>query len=363
MKKVLFMAACAAAFSSCAEDSSPIEGGTGKTNEVTIVDRYALTKSYQVPVDGDGTVSQAVLHRANGETEVLATTDIPLTIQIPSWVQNEPVKRSGGASDQDYIEIVKYAKGTIDFEANSYVKDGSSVLMFEDSRVGDFDYNDLVLYVKHSITGNNVSSAAKITICVKPVALGSANKIAFGWEDGNGEHMLSENVREDFFFGEEGFINTEANKPLYEAIPVVWGGGNEEHDGYTIVKDYTTMEHYKSNTTRTPENYPIVGGYFKYDPVPTTCSSSSNDTKMIKYFIKTSGFKFYVSSIDKAAPEGTFPYGLAIPVAAYHAFERTNFWEAYPDFKSWIETGSPVNWSGNRVKTNCYEKHVNYARW
>ncbi len=355
MKKLLLLLlAGSAALASCVKNPTP----EPETDDVVIVESYLPTKSYSVPVVGDGTVTQVVYHRSDGDREILATTDIPLTIQIPAWLEG-PVVRSG--ESEDYLEILNYARGTIDFEANSAIKESSSVLMFEDSRTGDYDYNDLVLYVKHSIRGNgSVSNPFTITIWVKPIALGSVNKIAFGWEDGNGEHMLSENVRQDFFFGHEGFINTYADKPMIELIPVVKGGGNEVHAGYTIVKDRTTMErqHYEDPTADL-----VVGGYFKYDPVPTTCTSQSNDAKMVKYFIKTSGCKFYVSSIDKSAPAGTFPYGISMLNAGYHCFERTPIWEAYPGFKSWIETGSPLNWSSNRIKTNTYDKHVNYARW
>ncbi len=369
MKKALsIIIGCTLLFSACLKHSSDsVDGGNDAT--VVIVDKYSNTKDFQVEVKGDGTITQVIYHRADGDQEILATTDMPLTIQIPAWIEGNSIVRSAAAPapGDEYLEIREYAKGTLDFEANSYIKDGTSVLMFEDSRTGDFDYNDLVLYVSHSITGNGISKPGAITFRIKPIALGSANKIGFGWEDGNGEHMFTDDVRRDFFFNEQGFINTydgvggTPDKPRYDAIPVVTdGSGNTVCEGYTIVRDRDLMVRARYDDAQLDE---IVGGYFQYDPMPTTCTTTSSDTKMIKYFIKTSGFKFYVSSIDKGAPEGTYPYGIAIPNAAYHARETVAIWEAYPDFKSWILTGSPVNWSGNRVKANCYEKHVNYARW
>ncbi len=347
--------ACVALFSSCLKKEAEKSDGT------VIVDRYATTKSYQISAPAQGEAVQVIYHDADGRTDTLATTTVALTLQIPAWIGAENIVTRAAVAPpvSDYLEIVTLAQGAHNFEANSYVKDGNSVIMFEDSRVGDFDYNDLVLYVRHSVSGNG--STAKITFRIKPVALGSANLIAFGWEDGNGEHMLSDDVRRDFFFGQEGFINTENdNTPYTEVIPVVEGGGNTVCDGYTIVKDRSLME--RPRYEKASEDV-VVCGYFQYNPVATTCSSSSNETKMIKYFIKSGGYKFYVSSIDKSAPEGTFPYGLAIANSAYHAYERTPVWEAYPDFKSWIATGAPLNWSSNRNKALCYEKHVNFARW
>lgn len=359
MKKYFILAVVSALFFvSCLKDAESNDGLAG----VKIVEAYSTTKSFEVPVAGDGTVTQVVYYRADGDQEILATTDMPITIQIPAWL-DEPVTRSTRA-EGERIELVDYAKGTIDFEANSWIKDGSSVLMFEDSRTGDFDYNDVVLYVRHSIRGNNTpNNPAKITITVKPVAMGGKiGSVAFGWEDGNGEHILSGDVRSDYFGGQSDFINTENNsKPFYTMIPVVDdGSGNISGSGYTIFRDRALMERPRSTDASLDA---VVGGYIVYDPVSTTCSTSSNDAKMIKWFIKVSGFKFYVASIDKSAPAGTFPYGISIPNAAYHAFERVPLEEAYPGFGSWIRTGSPTNWNSTKVKGKTYEAHVNYARW
>lgn len=86
-------------------------------------------------------------------------------------------------------------------------------LVFEDSIVGDYDYNDLVL----NICIDNTTSAKSPTLndyigklFVRPIACGSTKKIGFGMQIGkNGEEiLLTEDVRKDFFNGTEGFINT-----------------------------------------------------------------------------------------------------------------------------------------------------------
>ncbi len=319
-------------------------------------------------------VTAVVYHRPDGEIDTLAKTDIPVTVQIPKWLDaNAPVmgmSRVMPAPDPvepvERIEVVQIAKEAISFEANSYIKDGNSVLMFEDSRVNDFDYNDLVLYVRHEIRGNNTTTPATLTLYVKPVALGGVNEIAFGWEDGNGEHLLTNNVRQDYFFGREGILNTWPDQECIEPIAVVDNGSGNltgSHNGYsyTMFRDRATMQRARYDVGSDLDH--IWGGYFKYDPVSTTCSTSSNDAKMIKYFIKTSGFKFYVASIDKSAPAGTFPYGIAIPNAGYHGQERVPFEEVYTSFGSWIRTGSPLDWGTTVNPAKRYTKHVNYARW
>ena len=44
---------------------------------------------------------------------------------------------------------------------------------FEDSRKGDYDYNDLIIHVSWSIRENSY------TIAVQPIALGSSKKISW----------------------------------------------------------------------------------------------------------------------------------------------------------------------------------------
>jgi hypothetical protein len=232
------------------------------------------------------------------------------------------------ASGTDYLEIIELVKDNT-WGDEQWVKDGNYVLMFEDSREGDFDYNDLVLYVRHSISDNGALGTGKITLSVNPSL----------WAASTGSPWAGK--------------TTPASTCSPRTYTATINGL-----GCTVYRDRRTMTNYATKDT-----YPIVFGYYKFDPMPTTCSSASNDTKQIKWFIKTSGSKYYVASIARAAPEGTFPYGLCIPNNAYHPSETVNIWEACPDFESWVRTDAPLSWSNNRVKANCYEKHVNYAHW
>lgn len=80
------------------------------------------------------------------------------------------------------------------------------VVAFEDSRNGDFDYNDLVVRLRIIQRNNNTQ------ISVQPIALGSTKPIKFGVRINGINYILSENCREDLFDGDEGFINTLPNK-------------------------------------------------------------------------------------------------------------------------------------------------------
>ncbi len=341
--------------------ASCIKNESGDYNELEIVDRYLTTTSYDVQVDGNGAVTEVFYVDADGVQTLLARTAVPLTIQVPAWLEGETVTRAGGPQGLSHLEIAKHAAGYDNFASDGWVKESSSVLMFEDSRFGDFDYNDLVLYVKHQIRGNGTTTPGMMTMWVKPIALGGYNDIAFGWEDGNGEHILTDNVRRDYFNGRSGIINTYNTDDGYiPSIPVVDGGGNTVCNGYTIVSDRTLMERVITGNAHADH---IVGGYFKYDAVPTTANTTSNDAKAIKYFIKTGRYKFYVASVDKNAPEGQFPYGLSITNGLYHATETTPLDQTYPGFYNWIVDGTPGDWTKNRVTGLIYTKHTDYARW
>lgn len=79
------------------------------------------------------------------------------------------------------------------------------VVVFEDSREGDYDYNDLVIHVNWSIRENNY------TISVQPIALGSSKKIKLGFEkmDGNisnvNDVIVAEIGRKELFGRERRF--------------------------------------------------------------------------------------------------------------------------------------------------------------
>lgn len=90
--------------------------------------------------------------------------------------------------------------------------------MFEDTRFGDYDYNDLIIYVR------NLHSWNKLQIDIQPIALGSQKVIKLGCMIGNdkSEHIISEDVHRDLFGGEKGFINTQSDlQPICYSLNAV----------------------------------------------------------------------------------------------------------------------------------------------
>lgn len=73
------------------------------------------------------------------------------------------------------------------------------VIAFEDSLVGDYDYNDLVFHVKYELSAN------LFTIGIQPIALGSTKAIRLGcdlWQNGSylrQNIIVAENCRDSFF--------------------------------------------------------------------------------------------------------------------------------------------------------------------
>lgn len=75
-------------------------------------------------------------------------------------------------------------------------------VVFEDSKAGDYDYNDLVIHVKIEQKNNNT------LISVHPIALGATKKITLGITIDGRDYIIAENCRVELFRNETGFINT-----------------------------------------------------------------------------------------------------------------------------------------------------------
>lgn len=83
------------------------------------------------------------------------------------------------------------------------------VIAFEDSKKGDYDYNDLIVHAKITKHGNNGS----ITVQVHPIALGATKDFGLGLtiqtSDGTTiDNLLFSNCRQELFSNLQGFINT-----------------------------------------------------------------------------------------------------------------------------------------------------------
>lgn len=80
------------------------------------------------------------------------------------------------------------------------------IVMFEDTKDGDFDYNDIVMHVCMRKYNNGNSY-----LYVHPIALGSSKKIGFGIKVNGKDVFYTSDCRSDFFHSIKGFINTVKN--------------------------------------------------------------------------------------------------------------------------------------------------------
>ena len=76
--------------------------------------------------------------------------------------------------------------------------------MFEDTQNGDYDYNDLIIHVKHQTDLPWAKEESLETIEIQPIALGSTKTIKLGCILSDGStHMISDDVRTDLFGGRQ----------------------------------------------------------------------------------------------------------------------------------------------------------------
>ena len=177
----------------------------------------------------------------------------------------------------------------------------NQTLAFEDTKKGDQDYNDLIVYVNQENGWNR--KGYKIKLKITPIALGSTIPIAFGFDDYDGdEYTIADDCRKELFKSDKGFINTVKNGDI---------------------KSYKTIH------TKT---YQMKSTDWKY-------------TKL-NFWIKASGNKLYIATashseeeIDYNSMVGTHnkPYGLSIPDFFEYPAETKSIYNTYPDFDKWIK--------------------------
>lgn len=105
------------------------------------------------------------------------------------------------------IAVPKYSEITITEidNSNNNLKEKYKLwetVAFEDSKVGDYDYNDLVIHVLIEQKNNNTQ------VSIHPIALGSTKIITLGLRVDGIDHYLTKDCRKDLFNNREGFINT-----------------------------------------------------------------------------------------------------------------------------------------------------------
>lgn len=187
-------------------------------------------------------------------------------------------------------------------------------VMFEDSEVGDYDYNDLIIHVRNEVKSPWGKDYDLLQIDIQPIALGGMKEISLGCIlSDKTEHIVSMNVREDLFLGKSGFINTMS----------------------------------KFDPIR-----------YKLEPWITEYKLPRNSLSSIAWFIEVSGRRYYAISAEldyknyNMFDSRKMPYGLVVYSHFSYAEEMKSISEVYPDFNGWI-SGDKGN-IGKSVQKDCY---------
>ncbi len=280
--------------------------------------------------------------------DTLAITGEQIKISVPKMTAT----KSESGLKQEFIEYSNLGN----FSPEWGLVRGSHILMFEDSKNADFDYNDFIAFVKHDIYKND--DKYYISISVKPIAMGATKNIMFGYEDNNGEErILSNNIRRDYFGNSSDMVNTSKQRTFKAPIETITNPDNSKDGWYTYFPtedDYLSgligsykisknsiisgLEHIESY----PENQRYnSAGYITYAKRETSCTNEPDMTRYIKYFIKVDDdIKFHVASkLNISTSEPVLPYGLAIPVPlSTYPSETVLLSEIFPNFLKWIES-------------------------
>lgn len=252
-------------------------------------------------------------------SDTLAITSRPMTIKVPKN-RNSVITRSGNENfgfkfideENENYETLKKRTYSAYWQA----------VMFEDTRSGDYDYNDLVIHIKNSINTPWGTNKALQTIELQPIALGSSKNIGLGCVLSDySEHIISNNVRKDLFKDNNGFINT------------------------------------------LDENEPIRFKLEKTSIINYELEFNNDKTYWIAWFIEVDGIRQYAISGDyefkdysNTISKDLLPYGLVIADdngTFNYPKEKISVFDTYPTFKEWVYN-SNAN-IGKPIKDNVYK--------
>ncbi len=175
---------------------------------------------------------------------------------------------------------------------------------FEDTRNGDNDYNDFVCYItrEKKKSGNNV----QLDIYIQPIAYGAGTNLQFGITLPNGvDTIISTNIRNDFFPGTAGFVNTvDPDASLYQTGDV---------------------NHTKKIT------YTQVGKQNDFLRIHPFIINENGE----KIYVALSANNISANYLSIASVTG-YPLGIAISGGFDYVKEKVNISTIYQGFNNWI---------------------------
>ena len=138
MKRLLLMAFIGALFISCVDQPDvPNNNEETDNGKIEIAESLITTMDYDVPVV-EGQVTTV-----SYKGMLLARTSTPLKIKVPK----EAIARSSDGLS------VTYSEG----QASQPFSNLWQTVLFEDSKNGDWDYNDIVIHTNYKINGSKLS--------------------------------------------------------------------------------------------------------------------------------------------------------------------------------------------------------------
>ena len=148
MYRSILAVACAVLAVSCVKNPGSETPGPG--TDTPDVSHFQTAEQYAVPTKA----GQITTVKMNGVT--LAEASSPMKIWIPRYART----KAAAAPEVIYTPADEYPNGFAGNKAQLF-----QVVCFEDSRSGDYDYNDLVIHVKYQWNGTRFGFG------VHPIAL------------------------------------------------------------------------------------------------------------------------------------------------------------------------------------------------
>lgn len=213
MKKslfTLFVAACVI-LTSCVKDQTkaPETPGPIDPENQTAYDRFNTISTLNVPVQ-EGKLTVVTF---NGD--IICLTQTPTTIPVPKSALSA---KAGDKIEISYVDAAdpKYVEALGENNSSSVLW---QTIAFEDSMVGDYDYNDIVLHLCYQLSTRK-KSHQKLHVGIHPIAYGATKTFKLGFNLYYGDTMVKEaiiadNAKEALFLanngkycGVAGMINT-----------------------------------------------------------------------------------------------------------------------------------------------------------
>ncbi len=297
MKKLIF-ASClvlAGVCGACIDSASDLAA-----RKALRIDAIETLADYEVPVrEGETTI--VVLGN-----DTLAVTHDAMRITVPRR-----------AVDKGELQV-SYTQNPVydNFASSNYWQ----YIAFEDTRNGDYDYNDLVIHCRIVNQRDWRDNSYKHIVSVQPVALGGTQPLRLGilykTEEAAGqlsEAILCENVREELFLGNPIFpINTDPNKEI------------------------------KKVTSKLTELFEI---------------ENFDEEFKVVWFIENATDRLYAATThfgadktyDMVSPDG-LPYGISLTSKWNYPIEKCHIRNGYPGFDEWIHWGDETKLLQGRKK-------------